>query len=348
MDKWVFNFPTLLKQNAMDVEYDETDNLYPRKLLYWIATLPANATEVKASYTANAFTDVQLELYSAIFRFYGRSLLEEEVRIFAALTNGPVDDYLAIVLRDYLALQEDLQNLFKLSPFKLYYINAIERRKLFIDIQLARARLNITDIESYEIPPFGLLKPFSTPRMPLGHYETTKTMFWENIKKLNNIDPYGNLYLTKSLDFDALRALLNKFPKYNDYFIERNCLKSIIAEITTLFNSLIISVEKMVGSINERDALSGMIHVDILEKQERILSSRKLEQLFVQVNLKITKLNKIFLKFNSTFVLTGTSRDYIDLKKLTDNFFYSDYLSARESITDGLRIKLNDLLKTLH
>lgn len=349
MDRWIFNFPPLTEM-AVDVNVQIADEYtaYPKRLLIWERVLNLNGA--RAWYDNNRFNEVQLELYSSIFRFYGQSLLDEEVRVFASLKGAPTEEYLSIVLSDYLALQADLQNLFKLTPSKLYYINAIERRSIFIRVQCTRSRLQLVDIEPYEIPPFALFKQFPSPRVSEATdrlYRASSLVFWENIRKLNNIDPYGNLYLTRSMDLGTLRALLNNFPTYKDYFRERNQIKLILRELVELYNGMNASVEKMKTTIAERDAISRALMPDILERQDKILSSRKPEQLFVQVNTKIVKLNAIFLTFNNFFTLSSGSRNSIDINKLTDNFFYGDYLSARDSIESGLRIKLGEILNVL-
>lgn len=350
MAEWIFNFPPF-ENDIADQEYTPTDEdlNFPKKLTIWVHRLNRDPAITREWYITNEFSDVQLTLYSAIFTFYGKSLLEDEVRIFASLKWENTEKYLEIVQKDYLALQHDLQNLFKLCPNNLYYINAIERRSLFIEVQRKRSQLQLADIIPYQIRPFKLFKQFPSLRVSKfadTGYQASSVVFWANITKLNGIDPYGNLYLTKSLDLDALRVLLRTYPKYKDYFTERKNIKLILGGLVNLYTSLNQAVEKLKALMTERDELSRVMILDLLERQDRVLSSRKPENLLVQINTKIVKLNSIFLKFNTSFVLSD-NKNSIDLRKLTDNFFYSDYLSARESVQDGLRTKLGDILKVL-
>ena len=355
MSDWVFNFPPLTIPEAMDDDVDddfmltEDDLRYPRKLVLYARKM-SNTEFAKDWYRTNAFTDEQRSLYSAIFKFYGNTLMEEEVRIFASLANTYTYGYLDIVQTDYLALQQDLQTMFKLNPTKLYYINAIERRDIFIRVQSNRTSLKFTDIEPYEINQFELFKQFTSLRVSRiagESYQSASIVFWSNVTKLNAIDPYGNLYLTKSLDLGALRVLLKNYPSYKDYFTERKKIKLILGGLVDLYTSLNQGVEQLKVLMAERDELSGAMILDLLEKQERVLSSRKPESILTQINAKIVKLNSVFLKFNASFVLSDSRRNSIDLKNLTDNFFYSDYVAARESVEDGLRMKLNEILRTI-
>lgn len=348
MNEWVFNFPPL--QNG-PINFSSVkvvnDVKYPKKLLFWEQILGVNA---KQKYIENEFTDIQTTLYSGIFNFYGRTFLDEEVRIYASLKFEPTDSYLAIVSNDYIALQHDLQNLFKSESDKLYYVNTIERRFIFIDVQKRRSKLILSDISKYKINQFELFRKFPSPRISkiaFEKYKNASAVFWDNLAKLNNIDPFGNLYLTKSLDFTTLRYYIKKFPDYEDYFTERKKIKEILAQIANLYNGLNQSVEVLNMLVAERDALSHTMFPDLLEKQEKVLTSRRHENLFVQINKKIDRLNSIFLTFNHSFVLSNGRHDSIDLRRLTDNFFYNDYILSRESITDGLRSKLNETLKIL-
>jgi hypothetical protein len=348
MNEWVFNFPPL---RILPIDFSSVtivdDVRYPKKLVLWEHILGVDA---KQKYNENEFTDIQTTLYSAIFNFYGKTLLEEEIRIYASLKFEPTDYYLSVVLNDYIALQHDLQNLFKLDPNKLYYVNTIERRSIFIDVQKRRSKLILSDISKYEINRFELFRKFPSPRISkiaVGKYQFASTVFWNNVTKLNNIDPFGNLYLTKSLDFTTLRFYIKKFPDYEDYFTERKKIKVILNQIVNLYSGLNQNVEELDRLMTERDALSHTMFPDLLERQERVLTSRKHEYLFVQINRKIDKLNSIFLTFNHSFVLSNGRHDSIDLRRLTDNFFYNDYILSRESIDDGLKIKLNETLKKL-
>jgi hypothetical protein len=349
MSDWVFNFPPLPETivDPMNFVPDDNDLNYPYKLVLWEFLLGVSA---KDWYINNAFTDAQQTLYSAIFNFYGKTLLDNEVRIFASLNHKGTDEYLKKVQDDYLVLQGDLQNLFKLNPQKLYYINAVERRRIFINVQCARTTLKLMDIDQYAIGPFTLFRPFPSLRMSTiaeAAYQEASSVFWRNITQLNAIDPYGSLYLTKSLDLGALRELLKKYPTYKNYFAELKEIKLIIGAIVDLYTGLNQNVEQLKALLLERDEHNNAMMLDFLEKQERVLSSRKPEGLFVQINTKIVKLNSIFLKFNASFILSDSRRHSIDLRKLTDNFFYSDYVLARESVEDGLRTKLGEILRIL-
>lgn len=355
MSDWVFNFPLLTSEedtiaDPLDYMPTEDDLRYPRKLVLYAYNLGLSNSYVKQWYIQNEFTDEQRSLYSAIFKFYGNTLMEEEVRIFASLAHTETGGYLDIVQIDYLALQHDLQSLFKLNPRKLYYVNAIERRSIFIHVQCNRASIQLTDIEPYEINQFQLFKQFPSLRasqIAEASYQSASIVFWSNITKLNTIDPYGNSYLTRSLDLSALRVLLKNYPDYKEYFTERKKIKLILGGIIDLYTSLNQAVEQLKALMMERDELSNVMLLDILEKQERVLSSRKPESILTQINAKIVKLNSIFLRFNASFVLSDSRRNSIDLKKLTDNFFYGDYLSARESVEDGLKTKLGEIVRTL-
>jgi hypothetical protein len=350
MSDWVFNFPPLPETIAEATEFIQTEDdlRYPRKLVLYAHSL--GISDAKNWYIQNEFSDVQRSLYSAIFKFYGNTILEEEVRIFASLMNKNTDEYLNIVQEDYLALQHDLQTLFKMNPKNLYYVNAIERRSLFIDVQRNRTSLQLTHIEPYQIPQFQVFKQFPSLRVSNiadASYQSASIVFWSNITKLNAIDPYGNLYLTSSLDLDALRSLLKNYPNYKDYFTERKKIKLILGGLVDLYTSLNQGVEQLRALMAERDELSSVMILDILEKQERVLSSRKPESILTHINAKIVKLNSVFLRFNASFVLSDSRKNSIDLKKLTDNFFYSDYLSARESVETGLKTKLGEILRVL-
>lgn len=346
MESWIFKFPPLKKDppNLNRFKPDTTD--YPYKLLFWEKELKLSG--VREWYDEHRFTSAELYAYDRIITFYGLSLLNEEVRAYAALKKTSNDEYLAIVDQEYVTLETTLNNLFKVFPENLYYINAIERRNIFLRVQSTRTNIFLVDVELYQIKKFDIIPQFTGDFVDEKNveFQVASMVFWQNIRQLNNIDPYGNLYLTRSLDLTALQALLNKYPKYSEYFKQRLLLKEALAELVNLFNVMTYTVQTLKILVDERQLFSKAMKPDQLVLQNKTLTSNKVAQVFTRLNTKIYKLNTIFVTFNASYVLS-VNKKVVDLKQLTDNFFYSDYLSARDSVHSGLQHKLEEIVQQI-
>lgn len=341
-DVWVFRFPPLIPQPRQLQSQDYTKK-YPEKLLYWTTDV-----NILMRYDQNVFTVDQRIFYDVLFQFYGEKLLDDEIRIYTTLIAKPMDEYLQIVYNDYIQLQNELQGLMKLSS-QLHYINSFERRLLFIKIQMNRKRITADDIANYEIPNFILFATFGS--IYVTEQENHRFMICTQqfdivIKKFNRIDPFGNLYTTKKLDMETMRILMKKFPNYNTYFSSRQKLHKIIASFVDDCAIIIKNLTVMKMLAEERRNFSHGLREDLLIKQERILRSRKPENLLNQINLKIAKLNSMIIKYNTSFILTN-GQVTLNLKELTENFFYSDYISVRESVEGELKHKLQEILNIL-
>jgi len=348
MDRWIFRFPPLVP-HQIELPEVPIHGQYPLKLLRWKAGLNIIGDDVLTVYNNNAFTDEHRLLYDQLFKFYGEMLLDVEIRVYASLRNEQVDKYLAIASHDYKELQNELQLIIK-GTGQPCYINSIQRRQLFIDVQVNRGQLAREDITPYIIPKLEMFQLFNSPYITIDTYAiflSSGNRFSETIQRLRQIDPFGQMYMTSNINLETIRKLIQKFPKYNSYFSNKIKLQKILEHLVEQYALISLKVDTVRLLIQERENFSRPTRDDLLEKQYLVLSSRKPENLIDNINKLITKLNSTILTFNLTSTIIGKKRTSVNILELTDNFFYSDYMVVQQSIEAGLKSKLGDILKIL-
>jgi len=307
------------------------------------------------NYSGNlSFSAEQKKQYELIFNFYGEDFLRNEILAYHEYNqNRTVQDLLSYVSENLNKLQRDLERVFKADTSRLYYVNAIQRRGLFIEKNLSKTEIAICDIASYEILKFELFPEFDSMNIhPASKrkFDSAFSTFQTVIQKLDSIDPYGNLYFTKSLDDEMTKILLTKFPNYKKYFDERSNLKSIMLDLTNDATNLKFMVFTLIQLEAEKSAMRSINFSETkdLSRQLKILTSSRSESIYKRLIERTMKLNFIFLTFNISFVLENPKKDKIvKLRELTDNFFYSDYLLTRDSVEAQLKQQLFDIIETL-
>lgn len=350
--KWIFKFePITPLPNRQDDDLNimDTDSQYPAKLRQWIVNLNFQSGPVYAQYDANAFTVQQRVLYMSLFSFYGEQLLDDEIRIYSSLLKKPTDEYLKIALRDYLTLQNELQNLIKFSQ-NLVYINSIERREMFIRLQRDRITISVDDLTPYTIPKFTFYNPFPTIHITKEDYDKYRAVvnqFSLVIQKIRRVDPFGQMYMTRIMNLTTIQVLMKKFPKFSNYFSNKTKMQKIISNLVDNVTSLDRNIEELRELSRERLQFSVVIKHDLLIKQQQILTSDKPENILKKITQSMIKLNQTFLKFNTSATLVGQNKDTVNISDLIDNFFYSDYMVVRDSIDGAIKSKFEDILETI-
>lgn len=318
--------------------------------IFWDSPLP----KPDVLLNDHVFTNDQLERYNVILNFYGEFILGLEIFGFIEANNSSeseADDLLRRIEINYNTRQHSLQRLFNVDTSRLFYINNIVRRDLFLRSNIERRDINVEDILPYEINKFQLFPEFmSIHNVSQDKINVSFDIFTECIKKLDSIDPYGNLYFTKDIDDEMTKVLLAKFPNYKKYYDEKRKLKEILLDLMTEAGNIKLIVHQIIQFENEKILmrLQNYDGVKDMMKQIRLLQSNRSENMFKRLMDRTIKLNLIIITFNTSFKLQNPKKDKtIDVRAITENIFYSDYLETRASIENRLKQQLVSVIENL-